>query len=230
MGNIQDPRTGTTDVATVDPTFKSLRTSWRPIEQEGAYRVRAISGNTAAATAASTVSGATPTCLFSFRYTGTGVALIQNVRIGLNMITAYTQGAITYLLYCTRNFITPDATGGTLVTGTNATTGQFLNKLRDQMIPSQTQIYIATTGLLSAGVGQNDPQPMGVVTHNMTSAIGGIPQADFFSFGPLSVPLILTPNEGFRILNENAYAATGVSNLVISVDWLEEPSGTAEYF
>jgi len=209
--------TTTTNYATVDPTFKAARLTFRPVEMEGAYRLQQRSGVIAAATAAG--------LQYSFRYWGTGTCVIQSVRIGLNVIAAYTQGNIAYRMFPVRNMTTPDTTGGTL-----AIYG-FNNRLRTQMITSQVQAYITTTANITAAAGVSDAQAVGSAIFNLPAAITGQPMQDLFTYNPLyGMPLTLTLNEGFRINSQTAYAATGTSNLVVVVEWTEYPAISTSFF
>lgn len=207
---IQDSRPSTTTTAIVDPTTKALRASVRPAEGDGQYRVACRSGAIAA--------GTNPGILFSFRYQGSGICVIQSIRISLNQIAAYTQGNIGLSLYLTRAFLTSDVTGGTLIVLGNS------NKMRDQQISSQVAAYITTTGLLTGGTGVDELFPYSGVVLNCPTPITGQSPQSLISMSPGSHPLRLTLNEGFRIRNENVTPANGTSQLVVNIEWVELPA------
>ena len=200
-----------TTLLTIDPTFNAARVSVRPPEVTGAYRMVVKTGTTAAATAAG--------ILAAFRYTGSGVAVISTVRLGLNVLSAYTAGSIIYSLWRTTSFSAIDATGGNAATMTTPN-----GKLRTSHAASSSLIEIATTGLLTGGTGTDDTQAMGSATFNLPAAVTGQPMQDLFTFTMQSFPLICGNNEGFRIRNDTAYAATGTSNLVVQIEWFEAAS------
>lgn len=218
MAYIQDFRSTNTTNAIVDPTSKALRLSLRPVQCEGAFRLATRSGVIAAATAAGIG--------FSFRYLGNGSCMIHSVKVGLNTIVAYTQGNISYTLTVVRGYTATD-TGGTQLTFGN------VQKLRSAMVQPQIDARISTTtGLTSAAAtaGVEDPAAFASVQHNMPAIITNQPLKEFLPMSWYSKGLTLTNNEGFRIRNQSAYAATGTCNLVVSVVWTEYPSaGTIFY-
>lgn len=199
------------DLLTVDPTFKAARVSLRPPEVTGAYRLSMRTGNTAAATAAG--------ILAAFRYAGTGVAIVQSVRIALHVVTAYTQGSIAYSLWNTRSYTVIEPTGATAatLTGNNA-------KLRTSMATTSALFSIATTGTMTGGTGTDDAIGMAGVCFDLPNAVRGQPAQDLFNINLSSYPLVFSQNEGFRIRNDTAYAAAGVSNLQVTIEWAEATS------
>jgi hypothetical protein len=194
---------------TVDPTFNAARVSIRPPELTGAYRISKTTGNIAAATAAASI-------LAAFRYTGTGVAVVTSVRVGLNVITAYTAGSIVLSLYSTRSYTVTETTNYTAATLTTNNA-----KLRTSHATTASAFGVATTTGITGGTGTDDTQPLGSATFNLPATITGQPVQDFFTFNMSSHPIVLGQNEGFRIRNDTAFAATGVSNLVVMVEWFE---------
>lgn len=216
MAYIQDSRAGSAVNATVDPAFKALRVTMRPPEVQGAFRIAARSGTIAAATAAN--------FQFAFRYFGSGTCLVQSVRLGLNGIAAYTQGDISYTLTVVRGLIVGD-TGGTQLTPGN------IQKMRSQMIQSQIDARIATTaGLTAMQVGVEDAAPLASIQHDMAPSITNQPMKEFLPMSTFSKALTLTMNEGFRIRNQSAYAATGTCNIVVAVEWLEYAAISTMFF
>src|SRR5208337_706818 len=87
----------TSDLLTIDPTFKALRFTLRPPEVTGAYRLALKTGAVSAGTTAGQV-------LFAYRYTGSGVAILTSLRIGLNVTTAYTAGSMIVSAYAARSY------------------------------------------------------------------------------------------------------------------------------
>lgn len=199
------------DLLTIDPTFKAARVSIRPPEITGAYRIAQRTGNIAAATAAGIMA--------AFRYTGTGVAVIQSIRIGLNVVTAYTAGSIVFSVWATRSYTVTGTTNYTAatLTGNNA-------KLRTSHATTAAVFGVATTTGITGGTGTDDANPLASCTFNLPATITGQPVQDFFTFSMQSHPLVLGQNEGFRIRNDTAFAATGVSNVVVMVEWFEASS------
>lgn len=200
-----------TTLLTVDPTFNAARVSIRPPEVTGAYRCTKTTGNITASTAAGVMA--------AFRYPGTGVAVVASVRIGINLLTAYTAGSIIFSVWGTRSYTTTETTNYTAatLTGNNA-------KLRTSMATCSSLFGVATTTGITGGTGTDDAQPLGSCTFNLPTTVTGQPVQDFFTFNMQSFPLVLVQNEGFRLRNDTAFAATGVSNLVISVEWFEATS------
>lgn len=199
------------DLLTIDPTFKAARVSIRPPEITGAYRISQRTGTIAAGTAAGIMA--------AFRYTGTGVAVVQSVRIGLNVLTAYTAGSIVFSVWATRNYTATETTNYTAatLTGNNA-------KLRTSFATSSALFGVATTTGITGGTGTDDTNPLGSCTFNLPATVTGQPIQDFFTFSLQSHPLVLGQNEGFRVRNDTAFAATGASNIVVMVEWFEATS------
>lgn len=199
------------DLLTIDPTFKAARISVRPPEVTGAYRIAMRTGTIAAATAAG--------ILAAFRYTGTGLAIVQSVRVGLNVLTAYTAGSIIFSVYATRSYTVTETTNYTaaVLAGDNA-------KLRTSHATSSALFGVATTTGITGGTGTDDSQPLGSCTFNLPPTVTGQPVQDFFTFSMQSHPLVLGQNEGFRLRNDTAFAATGTSNVVVMVEWFETTS------
>lgn len=199
------------DLLAIDPTFKAARVTIRPPEITGAYRIAMRTGTIAASTAAGIMA--------AFRYTGTGVAVIQSVRIGLNVLSAYTAGSIVFSVWATRSYTATETTNYTAatLTGNNA-------KLRTSHATSNAVFGVATTTGITGGTGTDDSQALASCTFNLPNTITGQPVQDFFTFSMQSHPLVLGQNEGFRVRNDTAFAATGTSNVVVMVEWFEATS------
>lgn len=206
MAQIQSGADST--LLTIDPAFSAARVSIRPPEVTGAYRLAQRSGTIAAATAAG--------ILYAFRYTGSGVAVVQSVRVGLNVLSAYTQGSIVISLWATRSYTATETTNYTAATLTTNNA-----KLRTSFSTTSAVAGICTTTGITGGTGTDDTQALSSVTFNMPGTIVGQSMQDFFILNMQSYPLTLRQNEGFRIRNDTAFAATGTSNLVVAVEWFE---------
>ena len=206
MAQIQSGADAT--LLTVDPTFNAARVSIRPPELTGAYRIAKSTGTIAAATAAGVLA--------AFRYPGTGVAVITSIRVGINVLTAYTAGSIVFSVYGTRSYTATETTNYTActLTGNNA-------KLRTSFATCSALFGVATTTGITGGTGTEDTQPFASTTFNLPATVTGQPVQDFFTFNMQTHPLVLGQNEGFRLRNDTAFAAVGTSNLVVMVEWFE---------
>ena len=209
MAQIQSGATA--DLLTIDPTFKAARVSIRPPEVTGAYRLVLRTGSIAAATAAG--------ILAAIRYTGSGVAVVSSIRVGLNVTTAYTQGSIVISSWFTRSYT---ATETTAYTAATLTTNNA--KLRTSFATTSMVAGAATTTGASGGTGTDDSQAFGSATFNLPATIVGQPVQDLWTSAMQSYPLVLGNNEGIRIRNDTAFAATGVSTVVVAVEWFEATS------
>ena len=219
MAYIQCSRPGNNTVyVTVDPTYKAARTTLRPVEMEGSYRLSVRSGVIAAATAAA--------IQFSFRYVGTGSCLIHSVKLGLNGIAGYTQNNISYTLNVVRGWSVSDTAG------TQTTLGN-IQKLRSSMTQSMVDARISTTGAVTAaaaGVAIEDPSAFSSIQHELSPVILSQPMKEFLIPSWYSKSLTLTPNEGFRIRNQSAYGAVGTCNIVVAVEWSEFPATGVTFY
>ena len=218
MALIQDPRPSNTTNLVVDPTFNAARLTLRPYEFEGIFRLAARSGIIAAATAAGIG--------FTFRYTGTGTCSIHSVKVGLNGLSAYTQGAVTFTLVPVRGYTATDTAGTQITTG-------ITQKLRSGCTQCQIDARIATTTTLTAAAataGVEDAAPLASLQFDMAPAVVNQPMREFLPMSTYSKGFVLTNNEGFRIRNQSAYSATGTCNLVVSVEWSEYPSNATTFY
>lgn len=209
MAQIQSGADAT--LLTIDPTFNAARVSIRPPEVTGAYRIAKTTGTIAAATAAGVMA--------AFRYPSTGVAVVASVRIGINVLSAYTAGSIIFSVWGARSYTATETTNYTAatLTGNNA-------KLRTSHATCNALFGVATTAGITGGTKTEDTQPLSSCTFNLPATITGQPTQDFFTFNMQSFPFILGQNEGFVIRNDTAFAATGTCNLTIAVEWFEAAS------
>lgn len=201
-----------TDILTVDPTAKAARTTIRPNEVTGAYRWTATSGSIAAATAAGV--------LFTWKYAGSGVAVLRRIDVGLQVTTAYTQGGIKISSYFVRTTFT-QATGAGNNANTVALTGN-IGKKRTSHATTNVSAYICTTtGIINDTATGEDTTPFSSVLLNQPANIGIVGATILYQDDPTDYPLVFAQNEGFRIKNDTAFAATGASNLVVTVEYDE---------
>lgn len=200
-----------TATMTVDPTLSAARVNLRPNEITGSYRASLVSGTIAASTAAGV--------LYTFKYAGTGVCIIRSVQIGEQVTTAYTAGSMRFGLYVVRTSFTQGTTNGTL-------TSFSVNKKRtSQATPVASAVISTTTVITNDTVGSEDTVAYGHVLLTLPATITTTPVDGLRDFiGPYNAsayPLVLAPQEGFRIKNDTAFAATGSGNLVVTVEWEE---------
>lgn len=200
-----------TATMTVDPTFSAARVTLRPNEITGSYRASLVSGTIAASTAAGV--------LFTFKYTGSGLAIVRSVQVGEQVTTAYTQGSMRLGLYVVRSSFTQGTTNGT------QTVFSVNKKRTSQATPNASAVICTTTVITGDSVGAEDSVAYGHVLLNLPASITTTPVDGLRDFiGPYNAsahPLILAQNEGFRVKNDTAFAATGSGNLVVSVEWEE---------
>ncbi len=200
-----------TATMTVDPTLAAARVNLRPNELTGSYRASLVSGTIAASTAAGV--------LYTFKYTGTGVCIVRSVQVGEQVTTAYTQGSMRLGLYVVRSSFTQGTTNGTLTTFS-------VNRKRTSLAgPNAAAVICTTTVITGDTVGAEDATAYGHVLLNLPASITTTPVDGLRDFiGPYNAsayPLVLAANEGFRIKNDTAFAATGSGNLVVTVEWEE---------
>jgi hypothetical protein len=200
-----------TATMTVDPTFSAARVTLRPNELTGSYRASLVSGTIAASTAAGV--------LYTFKYTGTGLCIVRSVQVGEQVTTAYTQGSMRLGLYVVRSSFTQGTTNGTQ-------TVFSVNKKRTSLATPNASAVIGTTTVITGDtVGAEDSVAYGHILLNLPAAITTTPVDGLRDFiGPYNAsayPLVLAQNEGFRIKNDTAFAATGSGNLVVTVEWEE---------
>lgn len=200
-----------TSTMTVDPTLNAARVNLRPNEITGSYRASLVSGTIAASTAAGV--------LYTFKYTGTGVCIVRSVQVGEQVTTAYTQGSMRLGLYVVRSSFTQGTTNGTLTTFS-------VNKKRTSLATPNASAVISTTTVITGDTaGAEDSTAYAHVLLNLPAAITTTPVDGLRDFiGPYNAsayPLVLAQNEGFRIKNDTAFAATGSGNLVVTVEWEE---------
>lgn len=205
-----------TDVATIDPTFKSTRAVIKPDEQTGAFQLSAQSG------ALTTIAAAGR--IFSFRWApGTGqVCVIKRVSIGFNCTTAFTTAQeMGFGLFVARSFTASD-TVGTQV----APFSTNFNKYRTATLSSNvTDARIGIAAVTSGGtINSTDTNPLGIVNFWVPAAGTSLPPTNLISYTANDYPLVLQNNEGIVIQNRILMGAVGVGTAFVTVEWFEANS------
>ena len=176
----------------------------------GAFRVATLTGTMVAGAAALSP-------WLSFRWTlATSVAVIRQVRVGLQSLTAFTAGNGRIDMIVARNFSASDV-GGTTVTLTGNN-----QKMRTAMGTSGVGDFrIASTIALVAGIRTLDAQPLSILNFgiNTTANSTQLASSSLFDLAPNEWPLILAANEGFVL--RATVPATGTWNAFASVVWEE---------
>lgn len=178
----------------------------------GSYSKSLTSGTMAAGLAANSP-------VYSFRYGGTGIAIIRKVTISaVNAGTAFAAGNVTLQMFDARTFTASDSAGtaGTL-TGNNS-------KLRTSLATTGvSDIRISSTATLTAGTRTLDTDPMSSILAAVPITTVNYPivgQSNLYSAGQAGdYPLELATNEGFVI--QATVPATGTWSLQVTVDWEE---------
>lgn len=181
--------------------------------QSGSYAASLTSGTMAAGLAANSP-------IFSFRYTGTGYAVVRRVLISAGDTVGFAAGTATFQMFAARSFTASD-TGGTAatLTGNNA-------KLRTSFATTGVgQIMIATTATNSAGTRTLDATPVGSIAISApTTGSGGFVSPTNL-MGPNEAglyPVVAAQNEGFVI--QATVPATGTWTISVIVVWDEYPA------
>ena len=181
----------------------------------GAYSMALESG-------ALTGAGAN-TPVWSMRYNGSGLAVIERVSLLWVTTTAFTAAQLLdHALIVARGFTASD-TGGTAAT----LTGDNGSHRTDFPATGVADMRISSTGALTAGTRTLDATPIGV-TAAWSSGAGvantaGGPEGGvmLYSATATKYPLVLNPNEGLVITNVTAMGAAGVIKLIVNVSWKE---------
>lgn len=202
-----------TNLAQIEAS-NSIRTTIYPnYSSVGAYQHSAVSGSIAAATAANGI-------LYTFKNAGTNLIILRRLSIGLQTTTAYTQGGIRFSSYFVRTSFTQGTTNATLVTLTGNN-----GKKRTSMTTTTAVAYICTTaGITGDTATGEDTVPFSTTVLNLPASITTSPSAGLVDMNlqiDTEYPLVFAANEGFRIKNDTAFAATGVSNLIVNVEYGE---------
>jgi hypothetical protein len=198
---------------TIETAFNSARVTHFPRTVIGSYLISTNTGSIAASTAANSV-------LWTFKNTGTTTVVVRQISVGLQITTAYTKGSLRLSAFVVRAPYTQGTTNATLQT-TSGNNG----KKRTSHATSTAVIYACTTtGITGESAAAEDTTPFATALLDLTNAISTQPQsglATMFQIDPTEFPLIIEPDEGIRIKNPTAFAATGISTLIVNIDYDE---------
>jgi hypothetical protein len=198
---------------TIETAYNSARVTHFPREVVGSYLMSTNTGAIAASTAANSV-------LWTMKNNNNNTMIIRQILLGLQITTGYTKGSLRLSAFATRTAFTQGTTNGTLQTlsGNNG-------KKRTSHSSSTAVIYACTTtGITGDSASNEDTIPFATVLLDLTNAISTQPTAGLatlFQIDTTEFPLILDPGEGIRIKNPTAFAASGVSTLIVNVDYDE---------
>lgn len=202
-----------TAAAEVDPDHKALRTTVRPPEVRGAYRLSITSGLTTGLAAAAPI--------FAFRWTDTTrVCLVQSIRVNAQVVTGFTAAQEVGLdMISARSWSVVDS-GGTAV----VFTGNNTKKRTSHQTSLVNDARISTTAALTAGTRTLDAQPFMQVVKKAYAAAGNNDPAVDFSFEATEAGshfIILETNDGFLVRNTIAQGAAGTMRVNVDVAWME---------
>lgn len=203
----------------VDVDNRGLFTPRAPSKNSlGSYRMNMESGAIAA-----TLAAASP--LFSFRYAGANLAILNFVRVSVVISTAITTAVPMSLEAVAARGFTASDTGGTSATLT-------ANNGKDRTSDGTTAIgdlRIASTAALGAGTRVLDAQGFAGVNYGSGTAVGStaLPIVDLYNQdSDTKHAVIFANNEGFIIRNPDAGPATGAFKLMVSLGWIEVLAAT----
>jgi hypothetical protein len=208
-----------TDLATVDPTMKSIHSVIKPDELVGSFHLGAASGLIAAT--------AINSPLFSFRWApGTGqFCAIRRISLGVMTTTGPTSAQlIGWNLLMARSWTASDS-GGTALTPAAAVVSAGTNKSRGSLQNSvATDIRIATTGALTAGTRVLDTQPLNSQYAWIGATTAGVgttlTNTNMIAYNSNDYPILLQNNEGFVITLALA-SVVMVHQIMVNVEWIE---------
>lgn len=198
---------------TIETAFNSARVTHFPRTVVGSYLMSTNTGSIAASTAANSV-------LWTFKNSGPNTIIVRQITVGLQITTAYTKGSLRLSAYVVRSTFTQGTTNGTLQT----TTGNNGKKRTSHASTTATIYACTTTGITGDTATSEDTTPFATSLLDLTAAISTQPTAGLatmFQADPTEYPILLEPNEGIRIKNPTAFAATGVSTLIVNIDYDE---------
>ena len=198
-------------VADVDPTFKAIHTTLRPMESLAWLSVAAKSG------ALTGLAANAP--IFSFRNIGSNPVVIRRIGVGFICTTAFTAAQIVdYSLIVARSFSASDS-AGTAIALTGST-----NKHRSSMaMLTSVDCRISAAAALTAGTRTLDTNIM-AAAGSWIGAVGAAlapSPSNLFAHDPEDYPLVLTINEGIVIQNLTAMGALGVGTAYVNFELAE---------
>ena len=199
----------TTDLLSIDATFKAARVSIRPAEVLGWYSVGAKSG------ALTGVAAAGP--VFTLRNLASNPVMVRRLQVGFVVTTAFTTAqALAFELFFARAFTASDSAGTAI-----ALTGSQ-NKHRTSLAtPTSLDMRVAPAAALTPGTRVLDTMPLGVAG-GAASALGAAMQPfALVSHDAGDYPVVLAQNEGLVLANSIAMGAAGVIALHVNIEMAE---------
>lgn len=197
------------------PTTYAYGPQGQPISPIGGGLLGSYSKSMVSGTIAAGLTGASP--VYSFRYGGTGIAVVRSVKISMAELTGSAGGLGNFQMFAARAFTASDS-GGTAGTLTGNT-----SKLRTSLATTAvSSIQIANTGTLTAGTRTLDADPLATLAFALTTTAdtGSLPLTSLYNPSQAGdYPLELANNEGFVI--QLTVPATGTEVIAVTVDWEE---------
>lgn len=198
---------------TVESAYNSARVTLFPRTVVGSYLVSTATGSIAASTAANSV-------LWTMKNNSTNVIVVRQITLGLQITTGYTKGSLRLSAYATRTSFTQGTTNATLQT----LSGNNGKKRTSHSSTTAVMYACTTTGISGDSASNEDTTPFATAMFDLTAAISTQPldgMTVLYQADPSEFPFILDPGEGIRIKNPTAFAATGVANLIVNIDYDE---------
>lgn len=195
--------------------FNGARITVFPRDVVGSYVLLAATGGIAGGTVANSV-------LATFKNNGTSQMVIRTIKIGIQTTTGYAAvNGIRFSSYFVRNSFTQGTTNGTVVT----VTGNNVKKRTVGMpTTSASTVMCTTTGITGDTATGEDATPFATALFVLLTTVGTTPDAgwvDLYTADWAEFPIVLAPNEGFRIKNVTAFPATGVLSLMLKINYDE---------
>jgi hypothetical protein len=179
----------------------------------GSYCMALTSGTMAAGLAAGSP-------ILSFRYGGSGLALIRKIRLSVgDTSTAFAAGVFAFSTFVARSFSASDSGGNAAtLTGNNG-------KMRTLFASTAISDFrVSSTAALTAGTRTLDTTALGTLNSSVPATAGSPPLAPAYLLQPDigEQPLQLATNEGFEV--EATVPATGTWTFSGQVCWDEVAS------
>ena len=200
---------------TVGEEFDAARITIFPRDVVGSYVLSAATGGIAGGTGAGSV-------LATFKNSGSNQIIIRTIKIGIQTTTGYgANNGIRFSSYFVRNSFTQGTTNGTAVT----LTGNNDKKRTTGMATTTASVVMCTTtGITGDTATGEDTTPFATALFVLLTTVGTTPDAgwvDLYTADWAEFPIVLAPNEGFRIKNVTAFPATGVVSLMLKINYDE---------
>jgi hypothetical protein len=212
----------TSDLLTVEPTFKAARTTIRPSEGVGFYQLGTSTGNLTNTTVLGTNAP-----LFSMRWAPANgkLAVIRRVTAGFVQTVGWTTGAAQqFNLFVARGWTVSDS-GGTAITIAANT-----NKMRTTNDPSlfatPSDVRVATTATFTAGTRTLDTNPIAttVFAASQVAASSAVYPQQYNIIHDVNSgdhPIVLDNNEGIVFTNVTTWPAAANAQMFFNVEWYE---------